>query len=199
MESVLDCLSALGLGGVVLGTVLEAVGVPFFPGAVVMILAGVLVHQGALNFPVTLGAAFGGYTVGSVLAYILGRNVGTPFFRRYGRFLHIPPERLVQAQALPAYSAGFFVLLGRFIPGVGNLTPYLAGLAQLQMGWFLLYNSLYALGWGTMYLGVGMFFGSRWPAIITFIQPRLLGIAVLGGLLVVAVMINLDRRRRLLV
>ncbi|ACA59569.1 DedA family protein [Candidatus Desulforudis audaxviator] len=195
MDSVLDCLSALGLGGVVLGTVLEALGVPFFPGAVVMILAGVLVHQGALNFPATLGAAFGGYTVGSVLAYLLGKNVGTPFFRRYGRFLHVSPEKLMQAQTLPAYSAGFFVLLGRFVPGVGNLTPYLAGLAQLQVGWFLLYNSLYALGWGTVYLGVGMFFGSRWPAIITFIQPRLLGIAVLGGLAVVAVMMHLDRKR----
>lgn len=199
MQSVLDCLSALGLGGVVLGTVLEALGVPFFPGTVVMILAGVLVHQGALSFPVTLGAAFGGYTVGSVLAYVLGKNVGTPFFERYGRFLHVSPEKLVQAQTLPAYSAGFFVLLGRFVPGVGNLTPYLAGLAHLQVGWFLFYNSLYALSWGTVYLGVGMFFGSRWPAIIAFIQPRLVGIAVLGGLAVVAALMHLDRKRKLLV
>lgn len=198
MESVLDFLSALGLGGVVLGTVLESLGVPLFPGTVVMILAGVLVHQGALSFPLTLAAAFGGYTVGSVLAYGLGRNVGTPFFRRYGRFLRITPERLEQAQTLPAHSAGLFVFLGRFVPGAGNLTPYLAGLAQLQVGWFLLYNSLYALGWGTAYLGVGMFFGSQWPAILSFIQPRLVGIAVLGGLTVVAVLTHLDRKRKAL-
>lgn len=196
MESILDCLAALGLGGVVLGTVLEALGVPFFPGAVVMILAGILVHQGTLSFPVTLGAAFTGYTTGSVLAYVVGKNVGTPFFQRYGRFLRLPPERLLQAQALPAYSVGLFVLLGRFIPGLGNLTPYLAGLTHLQMGWFLVYNSLFALGWGTVYLGVGMFFGSRWPAILAFIEPRLLGFAVLGGLSVLAVILYLDGKRR---
>jgi len=196
LESVLNYLAAFGLGGVVVGTVLEALGVPFFPGAVVMILAGILVHQGTLSFPVTLAAAFTGFTLGSVLAYLLGKNVGTPFFQRYGRYLRLSPERLAQAQALPAYSAGVFVFLGRFIPGLGNLTPYLAGLAQLQVGWFLVYNSLYALGWGTVYLGVGMFFGARWPAILAFVQPRLLGLAVLGGLAVLAVVLYLDGRRR---
>lgn len=197
MESVLDLLSAFGLGGVLVGTVLEALGVPFFPGAVVMILAGILVHQGTLNFSATLGIAFTGYSIGSVLAYILGKNVGTPFFRRFHWFLHLEPERLLQLQTLPAYSAGVFVLLGRFIPGLGNLTPYLAGLSHLQLGWFLVYNSLYALGWGTVYLGVGMFFGARWQTILAFIQPRLLGFAVLGVLAVIAVVLFLDRRRRL--
>lgn len=197
MASVLDYLAAFGLGGVALGTVLEAMGVPFFPGALVMILAGVLVHQGSLSFPLVLVTAFGGYTAGSILAYVLGRKVGIPFLRRYGRFLHVRPERLMQAQALPAYSAGVFVLLGRFIPGLGNLTPYLAGLTQLQVGWFLAYNSLYALGWGAVYLGVGMFFGARWPVILAFVQPRLVGFAILGTLLVVAVFLLFDRQRRL--
>lgn len=197
MESILDYLTAFGLGGLVLGSALEAVGTPFFPGAVLIILAGVLVHQETLSFPAALGAAFGGYTIGSVLAYVLGKNVGTPFFRRYGRFLHVHPERLLQAQALPAYSAGVFVLLGRLIPGLGNLTPYLAGLTHLQLGWFLIYNSLFALIWGTVYLGVGMFFGAKWPVILAFIQLRMVGFAVLGGLSVLAVILLLDRKQRL--
>ncbi|MDA8097420.1 MAG: DedA family protein [Clostridia bacterium] len=195
MDLILTYLTALGLGGVGAGMVLEALGVPCFPGGIIIILAGFLCSQGRMEFQTVLVVAFVAYTVGSIAAYIIGKNFGEPFFKRYGRYLGVGFQELVDAQNIPARSAGAFILLGRFVPGVGNLTPYVAGLVQLQLGWFLFYNSFYAVIWSSIYLYVGMFFGNRWPAIIAFIQPRLVGIAILGGLLVLAFLVIRDRRQ----
>ncbi|MDI6709639.1 MAG: DedA family protein [Bacillota bacterium] len=193
MELILDYLTTLGLGGIAVGMLLEALGVPFFPGGVMIILAGFLVNQGVLGFHAALGAAFAGYTVGSSAAYIMGKNIGLPAVRRLGRWIRLNPEKLVP-ERLPARSAGAFVLLGRFLPGLGNLTPYLAGVAHLQWGLFMLYNSIFGLVWGTLYLLIGMFFGHNWPVIVAFIQPRLVGLAILG--ILVTVTIILIRRER---
>lgn len=175
---------------------LEALGVPCFPGGVMIILAGFLVNQGVFDFHAALGASFAGYTVGSVAAYIMGKNIGLPAVRRLGRWVRLDPERLVPDR-LPVRSAGVFVLLGRFLPGLGNLTPYLAGAAHLQWGAFIVYNSIFGLVWGALYLLIGMFFGHNWPVIMAFIQPRLVGLAILAILITVTVF--LVRRQRVAV
>ncbi|MDP3045522.1 MAG: DedA family protein [Bacillota bacterium] len=195
MDLILTYLTALGLSGIGVGMVLEALGVPCFPGGIVIILAGFLCSQGRMEFQTVLVVAMTAYTVGSIIAYFIGKNFGEPFFKRFGRYLGVGFQELLDKQNLPARSAGAFILLGRFVPGVGNLTPYLAGLVQLPLGWFLFYNSLFAIIWASIYLYVGMFFGNRWPAIVAFVQPRLIGIAILGGLLVLAVLVIRDIRQ----
>lgn len=126
-DLILSYLSTLGLAGILIGMILEALGIPGFPGGLLVILAGFLVHEGVLEFHSALAAAFTGNTLGASAAYLLGRNVGEPFFVRYGRYLRVPPQKLREAQELFARSAGAFLLVGRFVPGLGNLTPYLFG------------------------------------------------------------------------
>jgi len=187
LEFVLTYLTTLGLGGIAVAMIMEALGVPGFPGGILVILAGFLINQGTFTFYSALGASFIGYTIGSVAAYFIGRNMGGPVFNRLARYLNITPEKLLAAHAAPARAAGLFVLLGRFVPGLGNLTPYLAGLAQLELGWFLFYNSFFALTWGALYLSIGMFFGHNWPLILDFVRPRIVGLSVLGILLAVSI------------
>lgn len=186
LEVILDYLTTLGLGGIAIGMLLEALGLPCFPGGVMIILAGFLVNQGLLSFEAVLGTSFGGYTAGSVAAYLLGRNMSRPVARRLGRWLHFDPVRSLSRMP-SSRVGGAFVLLGRFLPGLGNLTPYLAGAANLQWGWFMLYNSIFGLLWGTLYLLIGVFFGHNWPIIVDFLRPRLVGLAVLAFLLGTAV------------
>jgi len=193
LELILDYLTTLGLGGIAVGMFLEALGVPCFPGGLMIILAGFLVNQGTLGFHTALAAAFAGYTAGSWAAYIMGKNIGFPAVRRLGRWLRLDPEKLAPGR-FPARSTGVFVLLGRFLPGLGNLTPYLAGVAQLRWGLFMLYNSIFGLVWGTLYLLIGMFCGHNWPVIVAFIQPRLVGLTILG--ILVALTVYLVRRNK---
>jgi membrane protein DedA with SNARE-associated domain len=184
-DYILNYLSTLGLAGLLVGVFIESMGVPF-PGGIMVILTGLLVNQGQLDFTSAMLATLSGYTGGSITAYLIGRYLGQPFFTRVGAFLHISPERFEQAQSLLDRSAPAFIIFGRFLPGISNLTPYMAGVSRISLPYFLLYNSIFTLGWGFLYLLLGMFFGHNYQLIAPYINVKLplVGAALLGGYLI---------------
>lgn len=171
-ELIMTYLTTLGLGGLLAGTFIEAMGLPF-PGGIMIILAGFLVNQGRMDFFEALITAVAGYTVGSVAAYYIGRNLGRPFFFKLGRFLRIGPDKLQKPQNWLDRSAPAFIIFGRFFPGISNLTPYMVGMSRVKLGYFLFFNSIFVFGWGSLYLMVGMFFGHNWEVIAGLINSRL--------------------------
>ena len=178
----MDYLSELGLGGLLVGVFIEAMGLPF-PGGIMVVITGILVEQGRLNFSAVLLTTLAGYTAGSLTAYIIGRYLGQPFFIRCGKLLHVSPEHLTKAQTWLDHSAPAFIVFGRFLPGLSNLTPYMAGVSRIGAGFFLFYNSIFALGWGFLYMMVGMFFGHNYQLIASYLNSKLplvgLGLLVL--------------------
>lgn len=180
-DLIVEYLSALGLGGLLVGVFIEAMGLPF-PGGIMVILTGFLIHQGRLEFSSALAATLSGYTAGSLTAYYIGRHLGQPFFVRCGKFLHVSPERFEQTMALLDRSAPAFIVFGRFLPGLSNLTPYMAGISRIGAGYFLFYNSIFALGWGSLYLLLGMFFGHNYQIIAGYLNSKLplVGLGLLG-------------------
>jgi membrane protein DedA with SNARE-associated domain len=161
LDFIVNYLTALGLSGLLAGVFIEAMGVPF-PGGIMVVLTGFLVNQGKINFFSALITTLSGYTAGSFTAYLIGRNLGQPFFLWCGRYLRITPERIKQTQSWLDRSAPAFIVFGRFLPGVSNLTPYMAGVSRIGAGYFLFYNTLFTLGWGGLYLLLGMFFGHNY-------------------------------------
>lgn len=147
-----------------------------------VILTGILVNQGRLEFSSAMFATLIGYTGGSFTAYLIGRNLGQPFFIRIGSFLQISPERFEQAQSWLDRSAPAFIIFGRFLPGLSNLTPYMAGVSRISLLYFLFYNAIFTLGWGFLYLLLGMFFGHNYNLIAPYINTKLplVGLALLG-------------------
>ncbi|MDD4237304.1 MAG: DedA family protein [Desulfotomaculaceae bacterium] len=195
-EYILSYLSTLGLVGLLVGVFIESMGVPF-PGGIMVILTGLLVHQGQLEFSRAILATLFGYTGGSLAAYLIGRNLGQPFFARVGAFLHISPERFEQAQSLLDRSAPAFIIFGRFLPGLSNLTPYIAGVSRISLPYFLFYNAIFTLGWGVLYLLVGMFFGHNYQLLAPYLNTKLplLGLALLGSYLAYVFIRNFYRNR----
>jgi membrane protein DedA with SNARE-associated domain len=183
-DFILNYLSTLGLAGLVGGVFIESMGLPF-PGGIMVILTGLLVNQGRLQFSSAMMATLVGYTGGSLTAYLIGRNLGQPFFTRMGSFLHISPGRFEQAQSWLDRSAPAFIVFGRFLPGLSNLTPYMAGVSRISLLYFLFYNSIFALGWGILYLLLGMFFGHNYQVIAPYINTKLplVGLALLASYL----------------
>lgn len=181
-DLILDYLSTLGLAGLMVGVFIESMGVPF-PGGIMVILTGFLVNQGRLDFSSAMLVTLSGYTGGSFTAYLIGRNLGQPLFARLGAFLRISPERFEQAQSLLDRSAPAFIIFGRFLPGLSNLTPYMAGVSRISLAYFLLYNSIFTLGWGGLYLLLGMFFGHNYQLIAPYLNTSLplAGLALAAG------------------
>lgn len=190
---VMHYLGTLGAGGLLLGAIVEALGIPF-PGGLMIVLAGFLVNQGRLDFYGVLVAAVLGFNLGATVAYFIGRYVGEPFFVRYGRYLRVTPKRFEKAQTWLSRSAPAFIILGRFVPMVSNLTPYIAGMSGLALIRFLIYNSVFAFSWASLNLGIGVFFGHNWENLLRFIQSRLPLIA--GGVLALYLVFLYIRRYR---
>ncbi|RPF49841.1 membrane protein DedA with SNARE-associated domain [Thermodesulfitimonas autotrophica] len=191
-EFILDYLAYFGIGGLLLSSLVEALGVPFFPGGIMVILAGFLVARGYMTFPAALLATCTGFITGSALAYLLGVKLGGQVFELGGRLLKVTPARLAKARAYLGYSAPGFVVFGRFIPGISNLTPYLAGVGQLNPALFLALTGLFAVCWATLYLALGVFFEKSWAEVTGRLQPFLL----LGGLLGLGLYLYLIGRRK---
>jgi len=177
---IISYLGAFGIGGLLLGVVVEAMGIPFFPGGIMVILTGFLINQGKLNFYPALIAATVGFNLGAILAYLIGRHIGEPFFYRYGKYLYLTPQKFNRAQAWFEHSAPVFIIFGRFVPMVSNLTPYIAGLSKLNILKFLFYNTIFAVAWSAFNLSVGMLFGYKWETISRLINSRLV---LIGGAL----------------
>lgn len=160
-DKILDILSNLGLPGLFVGIYLEALGLPF-PGSVLVALAGFLCKQGAFNIFLTWSISMLGYLLGSISAFLIGQHVGKPFLIRWGKYIKLTPERFAKAQDYLNRSAPGFIIGGRFLPTVGNITPYVAGLSGISIYRFLLLDFIHAVLWLTTFLGAGVFFGRNW-------------------------------------
>lgn len=195
-EWILEFLGTLGAGGLFLGLIIEALGIPF-PGGLMTLLAGILVNQGRLDFHHIFAAALLGFNIGATVAYFIGRTIGEPFLLRFGKYLRVTPAKLERARFWMYHSAPAFILFGRFIPMVSNLTPYLAGISRLSFIQFFIYNSLFAAGWILFNLSVGIFFGHNWGHILSLVHSRLpLAAAAALVILLVAAYVRHLRRRR---
>ncbi len=193
-EWVMNYIVALGLGGVFLGVVIESMGIPFFPGGIMVILAGFLSGQGRFPLFQLFLITFLGFNIGSIAAYLIGIKIGEPFLFRFGKLLRITPERLKSAQGWMEQSSAAFIVFGRFIPTVSNITPYLAGISGLGIMKFTGFNLIFAAIWSLFNLGIGIFFGHNWKYISHLTHIWLPVIA--GGLLVLSILVIIFKKNR---
>jgi membrane-associated protein len=131
---------------------------PFLPGDSLLFAAGALCATGDLSMSAMLAllmfAAFAGNTVN----YAVGRFIGPRVFT--GSFKLLNKEYLDRAHAFFEQYGGKAIVLARFVPIVRTFVPFVAGAAQMTTGTFVLYNAVGAIGWVSLCLGAGWFFGN---------------------------------------
>ncbi|MGQ9558059.1 MAG: DedA family protein [Desulfurispora sp.] len=194
LARVTDYLTEFGWLALFLGAVIESLGLPF-PGSVMMVFAGVLIGRESLGWLAAVLAAVAGYNVGGGIAYFLGRFLGHPFLTGMVKFFRITPEQLEQGFYYMQRSAGYYIVLGHFLPMLSNLTPYLAGVSRVRASVFFLYNSAFALIWSFIYLGAGYFFSSYWERAARLLQQHLYKIVGLGLILYIMIVYLFKRSR----
>lgn len=163
------------------GVLLEAIGLPF-PGSVLVAWAGFLAKQGAFNIIIAWLVSLLGYLLGSLSAFMIGRHMGKPFMQRWRRYIRLTPERIDKAKELLQKSAPVYIIGGRFLPTIGNVTPYVAGISGISMVKFLIYDMIHAVLWLTTFLGIGTMLGSKWHRMAD--NPWFKWVAIGGGLLI---------------
>jgi len=137
---------------------------PFLPGDSLLFAAGALCATGSLSTPVAGGLLVTAAFAGNAVNYSIGRVVGPRVFSAHDsagishRLLN--REHLGRAHAFFEEYGGKAVVLSRFMPIVRTFLPFVAGAAAMRASAFGVYNLIGALGWVTLCLGAGFFFGN---------------------------------------
>jgi len=138
-------------------------------------------------------AGVAGYQVGAVAGWWIGDRGRQPFVARYGRFVHLTPEKLDQAERWFTRFHAWAVLVGRITPVARSFISIPAGVFGSP---FARYNVLTLVGngaWCLVLAGVGWGLGSSWSSFNHSFQY--VEYAVVVGIVAFAAYWVLRRRR----
>ncbi len=169
---------------------LESTGVPL-PGETGLILASAYAGAtGELDLSLVIACAAAGAIIGGNIGFWVGRRWGTKYLLRYGKFIHLPEERLKLGQYLFEKHGGKIVFFGRFFAFLRVLAALLAGANKYRWPPFLFFNAAGGIVWALVF-GIGAFvFGD---SIRRVSGP--LGVITLGGVVAGAIAVVYIVRR----
>ena len=131
---------------------------PFLPGDSLLFIAGAFGATGSLD-PVLLGALLIVAAItGNSVNYAIGRYIGPRVFSMNLRFLD--RGALMRTHAFYEKHGGKTIVMSRFIPVVRTFAPFVAGVADMPLSRFQLFNILGALLWVVSLVAAGYFFGN---------------------------------------
>jgi membrane-associated protein len=168
-KSLLETFGVLGLFGIIFAETGLMVGF-FLPGDSLLVLAGLVAAVGAksnldihLNLGVALAGLFIAAVIGAQTGYFIGRAAGPTLFRR-------PDSRLFKQEYVDKAQHYFdrygakTIVLARFIPIVRTFANPIAGVAEMPVREFTIFNVLGAAFWITSVTMLGFVLGKTVPS-----------------------------------
>ena len=140
-------LQTYGYVAILVGTFLE--------GETILVLAGLIAHQGYLHLGGVIFAAFIGSLGGDQLFFYLGRRHSAFLMRRKPAW----QAQLQRANRLIARFQTPLILGFRFLYGLRTVTPFAIGMGSVPMLRFFLLNAVGAGIWAVTFGGGGYLFG----------------------------------------
>jgi membrane protein DedA with SNARE-associated domain len=154
---------------------------PLIPDETILVLAGVLIHQGTLSaLPAGL-AACAGSLCGITVSYYLGRRGVVYVLRR------LAGSHMQQVHDLFEKYGRWTLFFGYFLAGVRHFTALIAGSTELAYPEFAAFAYPGGIIWVLLFLGIGYFAGDQWSRLEgKFNEGALIATAVLiaAGLIV---------------
>ena len=157
------------------------IGIPAPEESLLVIIGMACVHH-TMDFTIASVVATSGTIVGMLTGYCLGKYLGLPILLRFGHLFGFTVERFASLETKYKKHSRIAVMFGFYLPGIRQLSPYVAGTVNLRFPLFLLYASIGALLWVIPYMAAGYFIGSTFsipPAYVSSIGFILFGIFIL--------------------
>jgi len=147
---------------VFLAIMIESIGVPM-PGETALVVAAAFAGAGHLNISLVIICSAAGAIVGDAGGYWVGRRFGRPFLEKYGKWLHLTPERMEKLEVLFRKHGPMTVFFGRFFTLLRTYAALFAGIWRMPYPTFTLYNALGGIVWALTFGMVGYLFGQNLP------------------------------------
>lgn len=133
IDSVLTFFGALSYSDIFILMAMESSIIPL-PSELVMIPAGWIAASGTLDpYIATLVGGMGSVVGATANYFILGRLIGKPFLRKYGKYIFITHEKYDRAESLFLRNQNLYTFLGRLIPVVRHLISIPAGIFRMPL------------------------------------------------------------------
>ena len=173
-DIILELTAWGGYFGIFLLMVFENVFPPF-PSEVIMGLGGIAVARGQLAMVPLVIAGTAGTVVGNYFWYMVGWRLGyerlRPFVDRYGRWLTLDWEHVLQLERFFRKRGQWVVFVFRFMPAFRTMVSLPAGMARMPQARFLIWTAAGAAIWNTFLAYAGFYLGSKFRELDAFIGP----------------------------
>jgi membrane protein DedA with SNARE-associated domain len=184
--------------GVAAGFVLiliEEMGVPVpVPGDFLMLAIGAHAREGRLPLWQALLAMELATVIGASILYVVAARAGRTLVYRYGRFMHLTPERLDRAERWLQRRGTAAIVLGRITPGLRMATVIACGVFEVPFWRFIPSLALGGFLYILLYTLLGYFFG---PAVLEVVEGVHLPLGLFGSLIpLLLIVVWVARARR---
>lgn len=146
-----------------LGIFIELMALPI-SGEFLMSYAGYFVYQGKMNYLLALLTVFLSGGAGITVTYWLGKAGGYKLIEKYGKYIHLGPERYNKTAAWFELSGSKLLVFAYFIPGVRHFTGYVSGISKMPFKKFIVSAYIGAFLWGICFITLGKVLGPEWQA-----------------------------------
>ncbi|MBS1488568.1 MAG: VTT domain-containing protein [Bacteroidetes bacterium] len=142
----------------------------FLPGDSLLFTAGLFCHTDLIKMPVAtlIALLIIAATLGTTTGYFFGKWFGNYFSHRKENFFYRKKYVDLTQEYFQKHGMMAFVF-GRFIPIVRTFLPILAGLAQIEIKKFWIYNLFGASLWVLLLVMAGYWLGKLFPNLTEYI------------------------------
>lgn len=187
-----NMISDLGYWGIYFAMMIESASIPL-PSEIIMGFAGYLVNLGEMNVWIAGIVGALGNISGSTIMYVLGLKGGRPIIDKYGKNLHVTPERMEKVDGWFAKWGDELVFVSQLMPGVRTFVSLPAGILKVNFPKFIVYTFVGAWIWctGLAYVAwkISESLQSNWDAVLLVLEEKMvfLKYGVVGIVAIVAI------------
>lgn len=185
-----------GYLGLFIGLTLGNIGFPVAAEILVPVAGALVATKHLDNLGFVFAAAMGGELFGGTLGYAIGKFGGRAVAERYGKYVGFHHERLDSVHAFFKRWGTFAVFLCRFIPMVRGLSPFVAGIAEMDLGPFYLWTLLGSAIFCGGLLLLGDALGARLGTVLPMLHRWAYAILAAAAVVVIALVLVTRMRAR---
>ncbi len=167
---------------------------PFLPGDTLLFIGGAFCANGLMSAPLLIALLIIAAVTGNTVNYLIGRALGRKVYTQDYRW--IDRRALEKTHAFFEAHGGKTIVLARWLPVIRTFAPFVAGVSDMGMTRFQLFNVAGALIWVIVLVLAGYFFGNI-PVIRDHLNTIvLIGVAAAAGPVALAALMKFVKRLR---
>lgn len=183
MSGLIHLLNEYGYITLFLSLMFELILIPI-PNEALMSYVGILSFQGKMNLVFAyLSAGIGGI-FGVTVSYWIGYKLGLPFFRKFGRYIHMGPEKLERVSKWFEKYGKVLLVFCYFIPGIRHIASITSGVIRLPFRSFCIFSYIGVFLWTGTFISLGYVLGPEWDKYQGEIKKWLVLASIVIGILV---------------